>query len=91
VYTGTIEAMTIATISVIAIWELMPLSASSCPPLKPMDNSKYSENNFGKGWGISKSDFKKTASIPKKKNNTGGLRMLKRIKLPSIDFFFPQH
>ncbi|CAC5344166.1 conserved hypothetical protein [Planktothrix rubescens CCAP 1459/22] len=40
---------------------------------------------MGKGGGISKSDLQKTANTPRKKNSTGGLRILNKIRLPSIN------
>ena len=44
------------------------------PPLKPIASSKYKENNFGSGDGISKSDFNAYAIAPKKKKSIGGLK-----------------
>lgn len=52
-----------------------PLFDNSYPPCKPIAINKYKENSFGKGCGIDKSDFKKTASIPKKKNRIGGFKI----------------
>jgi hypothetical protein len=49
-----------------------------------MANSKYSDRSLGTGGGISKSDFTRTAVIPRKKNRIGGFRMLDRIRLPSM-------
>ncbi len=45
-----------------------------------MDINKYIENNLGNGWGISKSDLKRTANIPHKKNRIGGLRIFSKTK-----------
>jgi hypothetical protein len=46
---------------------------NSCPPLKPIENSKYREINFAELAGISKSLFKRTAMMPKRKNKKAGL------------------
>ncbi len=62
----------------------MPLFTSSTPPLNPIANSRYSENNLATGGGISKSDLTKTATMPKKNARTGGFKMLDTIKLTSI-------
>ncbi|KGG18307.1 hypothetical protein EV07_0223 [Prochlorococcus sp. MIT 0603] len=43
------------------------------PPLNPIARRRYRENNFGKGAGISRSERKTTAIIPRKKNKTGGV------------------
>ena len=39
-----------------------------------MASKRYKENNFGRGDGISKSDFNAYAIAPKKKKSIGGLR-----------------
>jgi hypothetical protein len=46
---------------------------NSCPPLNPIENNKYNEINLEELGGISRSLFKQTARIPKKKNNNAGL------------------
>ncbi len=60
------------------------LFCSSNPPLKPIAKRRYSENSFGKGAGISRSDLSKTANAPKKKKRIGGLRTFSRMRLVFI-------
>ncbi len=50
-----------------------PLLFNSSPPLKPIAKRRYSENNLGKGEGISRSDLSRTAKPPRKKKRTGGV------------------
>ena len=42
--------------------------------MKPIASKRYKENNFGRGAGISKSDFNAYAIAPKKKKSIGGLK-----------------
>jgi hypothetical protein len=49
-----------------------------------MENSRYRDNNLGKGAGISRSDLTKTATMPKKKNKIGGFRIFETIRLKSM-------
>jgi hypothetical protein len=73
--------MNTAAKSVSTICGLIPLSSSSYPPLNPIASKRFIENNFGKGAGISSSDLKKIASIPRKKKSTGGFNIFDKIRL----------
>jgi hypothetical protein len=57
---------------------------SSCPPLNPIEKSKYNEMNLDELGGISKSLFKYTATIPRIKNSSAGLVKFSRSKLKFI-------
>ena len=48
------------------------LCANSCPPLNPIEKSKYKDINFEEFGGISRSLFNFTAMIPSKKNKKAG-------------------
>jgi hypothetical protein len=49
------------------------LCANSCPPLNPMEKSRYSDINLLEDSGISKSLLTMVANMPSKKNNKVGL------------------
>jgi hypothetical protein len=55
------------------ISEVQGLCWSSCPPLKPMENKRYSDINLKEDSGISRSLLIKTATMPSKKNKIVGL------------------
>lgn len=57
---------------------------NSCPPLKPIENNKYSEINFEELGGISKSLFKYTANMPNTKKSKAGLVRLSNSRLKFI-------
>jgi hypothetical protein len=46
---------------------------SSCPPLKPIEKSRYRLINFAELAGISRSLFTRTANTPSKKKRSVGL------------------
>ena len=64
--------MIIAAVTVGKTGPPRPLFSNSIPPLKPIANRRYRENNLGRGLGISRSELQRTATIPRKKNNIGG-------------------
>jgi len=66
------------------ISKLRSLCESSCPPLNPIDKSKYSDINLEELGGISKSLLSCTASMPRKKNRRAGFVKLSNNKCKSI-------
>ena len=64
------------------------LWANSCPPLKPIENKRYSEMNFEVLSGISKSLLSLVAMIPRRKNNKAGLVRLSNNKFRFMALFF---
>ena len=54
--------------------------------INPIARSRYKENSFGNGAGISKSDLKNTAIVPIKKKSTGGANTFCIIGFTSIGY-----
>jgi hypothetical protein len=83
-YRGIIDAMIVQAIRVTKWPWVNSVAYNSCPPLKPMENNRYMEKNFDNGSGIESGDRTATASIPRKKNKTGGFRKFSKMAFESI-------
>lgn len=65
---------------------VIPVTANSLPPLKPMENNKYNEIKFFDAAGTSKSLLTYFANTPKMKNNKVGFVKLKESSSKLIIF-----
>ena len=82
VYNGITDAIISPNNKEYAISEVNWLWASSCPPLKPIEKSRYKEMNLADDSGMVRSLLILMATIPNiKKSSVGLVRLLNKISV----------